>query len=88
MTSTRCAARLAQANPVFARVGLARFGANDQTGPGGEGVPPAPDDAAFLETVTDYYQTNPISRASLTMAECSRIAPASLAAAPLAVAAE
>ncbi len=80
--------RLAQANPVFARVGLARFGANDQTGPGGEGVPPAPDDAAFEETVTDYYQTNPISRASLTMAECSRIAPASLAAAPLAVAAE
>ena len=81
-------ARLEQANPVFARVGLARFGANDQTGPGGDRMPPAPDAAPFGDAVTDYYLTNPISRASLTMAECSRIAPASLAAHPLAVAAE
>ncbi len=81
-------ARMERANPVFARLGLARFGASDQTGPGGETVPPAPDDLPFLDAVTDYYQTNPISRASLTMGECSRIAPASLAAATLAVAAE
>ncbi len=80
--------RLERANPVFARVGLARFGAGDHTGPGGQDVPPAPDAVLFTEAVSDYYQTNPISRASLTMAECSRSAPASLAAAPLAVAAE
>jgi NADH-quinone oxidoreductase subunit G len=38
---------------------------------------------AFVPAVTDYYQTNAISRASATMAECSR-----LYAAPLPVAAE
>ena len=80
--------RMARANPVFARVGLARFGAGDQTGPRSHAVPPAPGHAPFTPAVADYYLTNPISRASLTMAECSRIAPASLAAAPLAVAAE
>ena len=80
-------ARMEHANPVFARVGLARFGASDQAGPGAPDTA-APDDAPFAEAITDYYQTNPISRASLTMAECSRIAPASLAAASLAVAAE
>ncbi len=80
--------RMEQVNPVFARVGLARFGASDQSGPGGANPPPLPEAAPFVEAVTDYYQTNPISRASLTMAECSRIAPAALAAAPLAVAAE
>ena len=80
--------RMARANPVFARVGLARFGAGDQAGPGGHAVPAAPGDAPFTPALADYYLANPISRASLTMAECSRIAPASLAAAPLAVAAE
>jgi NADH-quinone oxidoreductase subunit G len=67
--------RLARANPVFGRVGLARFGANDLTGPagsGGLGVAP------FAYAVADYYQTNPISRASATMAECSRIMPRQL----------
>ncbi len=81
-------ARLEAANPVFARLGLARHGANDRTGPGGAGDRPALGDQPFVPAVADYYQTNPISRASLTMAECSRIAPAALAASPLAAAAE
>ncbi len=81
-------ARLTTQNPVFGRLGLARFGANDTTGPGGQAIPEAPDAAPLVAAVADYYLTNPISRASLTMAECSRIAPASLAATPLAVAAE
>jgi NADH-quinone oxidoreductase subunit G len=80
-------ARLARQNAVFDRVGLARFGAGDQTGPGGE-FPAAPDAAPLATTIADYYLTNPISRASLTMAECSRIAPAALNTAALAVAAE
>jgi NADH-quinone oxidoreductase subunit G len=62
--------RLARTNPVFGRVGLARFGANDLTPPAGGGELGT---APFAYAVTDYYQTNPISRASATMAECSRI---------------
>ena len=72
-------ARLERQNPVFGRVGLARFGASDTAGPASGDL----GDAALRSAVPDYYQTNPISRASLTMAECSRIAPG-----PLAVAAE
>jgi NADH-quinone oxidoreductase subunit G len=65
-------ARLEQVNPVFGRVGfLPRFGAADQTGPVGD--PAAVSDAAFVPAFPDYYQTNPISRASLVMAECSQI---------------
>jgi NADH-quinone oxidoreductase subunit G len=30
--------------------------------------------APFKTTVEDYYQTNPIARASAVMAECSRLA--------------
>jgi len=74
-------ARLAVANPVFAREGLHRFGAGDRSGPHGD--PAALSGDAFVPAVTDYYQTNAISRASATMAECSR-----LYAAPLPVAAE
>jgi NADH-quinone oxidoreductase subunit G len=73
-------ARLEQANPVFARAGLPRFGANDRSGPAaGEARLSA---TPFLPAIPDYYQTNVISRASLTMAECSRIyaAPAAIAA--------
>ena len=40
-------------------------------------------DAAFTSPVTDFYQTNPIARASVTMAECSALA-ASLKHAPVA----
>jgi NADH-quinone oxidoreductase subunit G len=72
-------ARLDRQNPVFGRVGLARFGASDTVGPASGDL----DAASLKSAVPDYYLTNPISRASLTMAECSRIAPG-----PLAVAAE
>jgi NADH-quinone oxidoreductase subunit G len=72
-------ARMERQNPVFGRVGLARFGASDTTGPATGNV----GDAVFVPAMRDYYLSNPISRASLTMAECSRIAPK-----PLAMAAE
>jgi NADH-quinone oxidoreductase subunit G len=62
-------ARLEQASPVFARIGiLPRFGCTDTTGPAGEG---ALDGPAFTPVITNYYQTDPISRASPTMAECT-----------------
>ncbi len=64
-------ARLAEVNPVFARQGLPRFGATDLTGPAGD--PAAVGPAAFGSAIHDYYQTNAISRASPTMAECSRV---------------
>jgi NADH-quinone oxidoreductase subunit G len=64
-------ARLEAANPVFARTGAKRFGAADLAGPepGDVALSGAPLETAF----DDYYQTNPISRASRTMAECSRL---------------
>jgi NADH-quinone oxidoreductase subunit G len=40
-------------------------------------------DAPFTSPVTDFYQTNPVARASVTMAECSALA-ASLRAQPVA----
>jgi len=64
-------ARLEQVSPVFARVGLKRFGAADLAAPHGD--PAALSAEPFVAAIGDYYQTNPISRASLTMAECSRI---------------
>ena len=63
--------RMAEANPVFARQGLPRFGASDLSGPAGD--PGAMGTAPFAELIHDYYQTNAVSRASATMAECSRI---------------
>jgi NADH-quinone oxidoreductase subunit G len=75
-------ARLEQANPVFGRVGfLPRFGCTDHTGPAGD--PAMLSDAPFAPVITDYYRTDPISRASPTMAECSAVH-----AAPVPVAAE
>jgi NADH-quinone oxidoreductase subunit G len=74
-------ARLAAANPVFARTGLHRFGATDRSAPHGDPAALAAD--PFVPAISDYYLTNAISRASLTMAECSRVYSA-----PLAVAAE
>jgi NADH-quinone oxidoreductase subunit G len=73
--------RLARANPVFARRGAHRFGATDLSPPAGDagGIT----DADLLPAVSDYYLTDPISRASPTMAACS-----GLYATPLAVAAE
>jgi NADH-quinone oxidoreductase subunit G len=65
-------ARLEQVNPVFARIDiLPRFGCADTTGPSGD--PARMDGAAFAPWIDNYYQTDPISRASPTMAECTRI---------------
>jgi NADH-quinone oxidoreductase subunit G len=62
-------ARLEQVNPVFGRVGhLPRFGCSDQAGPAGDIT--VLSDAPFVSAVTNYYQTDPISRASPTMAAC------------------
>ena len=72
-------ARMQRQNPVFGQVGLARFGVSDTAGPAGGTL----GEAGFVPAVSDYYLSNPISRASLTMAECSRIAPK-----PMAMAAE
>ena len=48
---------------MFARVGEhARLAASDQAGPAGD--PAALSDAPFAYAIADYYQTNPISRAS------------------------
>ena len=62
-------ARLEQINPVFGRVGfLPRFGCSDHTGPVGD--PTVLSDAPLVSTVANYYVTDPISRASPTMAAC------------------
>ena len=65
-------ARLEQVNPVFGTIAhLPRFGANDLTAPSGD--PAAVSDAPLVPAIPDYYQTNPISRASAVMAECTAI---------------
>jgi NADH-quinone oxidoreductase subunit G len=75
--------RLEQVNPVFGRIGfLPRFGGTDQSGPAGD--PAALSDAPFAPAIGNYYQTDPISRASPTMAACT----ATFAATPLVAAAE
>ena len=62
--------RLAQQNPVFGRVGeVAAIAGAGRSAPAATGPVGA---AAFTPIVADYYQTNPISRASATMAECTR----------------
>ncbi|MCW3475201.1 NADH-quinone oxidoreductase subunit NuoG [Limobrevibacterium gyesilva] len=67
---TAIRARLEQANPVFARTNvLPRFGCSDTAGPAGE--PTALSGAPFRPFIENYYQTDPISRASPTMAECT-----------------
>ena len=62
--------RMAEVNPVFARVNevvpLAGAGRSHPQASGHVGG------AAFAPAIADYYQTNPISRASHTMAECTR----------------
>jgi NADH-quinone oxidoreductase subunit G len=65
-------ARLEQVSPVFARVGfLPRFGITDHSGPAGD--PTMLSEAGFEPAIADYYLTDPISRASPTMAECSAV---------------
>ncbi len=72
--------RLGQVNPVFDRVGfLPRFGCSDAAAPAGD--PAALGEAPFAPAIETYYQTDPISRASPTMAECvATFAPVALAA--------
>jgi NADH-quinone oxidoreductase subunit G len=61
-------ARLAEVNPVFAQIGeIRRLAGTDISGPAGGG---AFSDAALIPAVRNYYQTDPISRASPTMAAC------------------
>jgi NADH-quinone oxidoreductase subunit G len=60
--------RMAQVAPVFGRIGhLPRLICTDLNGPvAGGGF----DGAAFVPAVPNYYATDPISRASPTMAKC------------------
>ncbi|WP_419897995.1 NADH-quinone oxidoreductase subunit NuoG [Roseomonas sp. USHLN139] len=65
-------ARLVAANPVFGMIdGRVAGGCLDTTGPAAGGAPLGHDN--FTLPVTDYWQADAISRASETMAECSRI---------------
>jgi len=60
--------RMSQAHPILAetdRVGRATWGAFGAPGP----VDPTP----FVYPIMDFYRTDPISRASETMAQCSEI---------------
>ncbi len=57
-------------NPVFARTGLPRFGASDREGPAAGGALSA---EPLVVPPIDYYQTNPISRASETMKLCTEV---------------
>jgi NADH-quinone oxidoreductase subunit G len=77
---TALRARLPEVSPAFARIGyLPRFGCSDLSGPAGD--PAAIGDAPFVPAVANYYQTDPISRSSPTMAACTDAALPALAAA-------
>jgi NADH-quinone oxidoreductase subunit G len=63
-------ARLVAVNPVFDRVDhLPRFGCSDVTWPSGDAS--ALSNAPFQPWIANYYMTDPISRASATMAACT-----------------
>ena len=63
-------ARLAVVNPVFDRIDfLPRFGCSDLTGPAGDAS--ALTAEPFGVKIANYYMTDPISRASATMAACT-----------------
>jgi NADH-quinone oxidoreductase subunit G len=75
-------AELVAAHPVFADAGhVTRFSMHELAAPDAGDVPLS--DAPFTPTLPGYYQTDPISRASPTMAACI-----AAHAAPLKVAAE
>jgi NADH-quinone oxidoreductase subunit G len=61
-------ARLIKANPVFARVDIVQPAAWGEFGGDGQ-----VDRAPFVPPIDNFYLTDPISRASLTMARCSEI---------------
>jgi NADH-quinone oxidoreductase subunit G len=61
-------ARLVAVNPIFDRLDvLPRFGCSDLTGPAAGVLGAAP----FTPLIANYYMTDPISRSSATMAECT-----------------
>jgi NADH-quinone oxidoreductase subunit G len=67
-TLAQLRARLVEANPVFASVGtVRRLAGVTLEGPASDA---AFADAPFVPAVQNYYQTDPISRASPTMAAC------------------
>ncbi|MGZ8363350.1 MAG: NADH-quinone oxidoreductase subunit NuoG [Caulobacteraceae bacterium] len=66
-------------HPTFGQIGYAPGHASAVTFDvskvgGGVKAKPAKGGGTFVSPVTDYYQTNPIARASVTMAECSALA--------------
>ncbi len=64
--------RLAEASPAFATAeALERRGIADATGPKGD--PGGMGESPFALPITNYYQADAISRASDTMAECTRV---------------
>jgi NADH-quinone oxidoreductase subunit G len=68
---TALRARLEKVNPVFGRLNsLPRFGCSDRAPPAGD--PTTLNDAPFVPAVANYYQADPISRASPTMAACTQ----------------
>jgi NADH-quinone oxidoreductase subunit G len=64
-------ARMQTINPIFARVDiLPQFGSTETTPPQGGTLSSEP----FTPIIANYYQTDPISRASPTMAACTEAA--------------
>ncbi len=68
-TLNQLRARLAKASPVFAELETAHPAATL----GALGKAGNVDPAAFVSPIDNYYMTDPISRASATMAECTRV---------------
>jgi NADH-quinone oxidoreductase subunit G len=68
-TIAQLRARLAKASPVFAEIETAHPAATL----GALGKAGNVDPAAFVSPIDNYYMTDPISRASATMAECTRV---------------
>jgi NADH-quinone oxidoreductase subunit G len=67
-TLVQIRARLAEVNPVFGRQEFRRLAGTNLEPPAGDAG--ARGDAPFINAVHNYYQTDPISRASPTMAKC------------------
>jgi NADH-quinone oxidoreductase subunit G len=64
--------RLAAVNPVFGRIGeRVPLACTDRTPPAGDPAAMCAD--PFVPAIANYYQTDPISRASPTMAACTQI---------------
>jgi NADH-quinone oxidoreductase subunit G len=76
-------AKLIADHPTFGQVGYAPGSTPAALDLGKLGKTGKIADAAFTSPIKDFYQTNPIARASVTMAECSALA-ASVKSAPVA----